>query len=211
MKKGTIILLVIVGVILLLIMNGCGSYNNMVTKQEATSSAWSQVENVYQRRSDLIPNLVSTVKGVANFEQKTLEGVIQARASATQIKVDASTLSPDQIQKFQASQGQLSQALGRLMVVSEQYPQLRATQNFSELQSQLEGTENRITVERQKFNEIVKDYNSYIRKFPQVLYAGIFGFDKKGYFEATAGSDKAPEVNFEETKSTESAPEGGKQ
>lgn len=211
MKKGTIILLVIVGVILLLIMNGCGSYNNMVTKQEATSSAWSQVENVYQRRSDLIPNLVSTVKGVANFEQKTLEGVIQARASATQIKVDASTLSPEQIQKFQASQGQLSQALGRLMVVSEQYPQLRATQNFSQLQDQLEGTENRITVERQKFNEIVKDYNSYIRKFPQVLYAGMFGFDKKGYFEATAGSDKAPEVNFEETKSTEPAPEGGKQ
>jgi LemA protein len=210
MKKGTIILLVVVGAFLLLLMNGCGSYNNMVSKQEATSSAWSQVENVYQRRSDLIPNLVSTVKGVANFEQKTLESVIAARASATQIKVDASTLSPEQINKFQASQGQLSQALGRLMVVSEQYPQLRATQNFSELQSQLEGTENRITVERQKFNDIVKDYNSYIRKFPQVLYAGMFGFDKKGYFEATAGSDKAPDVNFEETKSAEPAPVGGK-
>lgn len=200
MKKGTIILLVIVGAILLLIMNGCGSYNNMVSKQEATSSAWSQVENVYQRRLDLIPNLVNTVKGVANFEQKTLEGVINARASATQVKVDASKLSPEQIQKFQASQGELSQALGRLMVVAEQYPQLKATQNFLELQSQLEGTENRIAVERQKFNEIVKDYNTYIRKFPQVLYAGIFGFDKKGYFEATAGADKAPEVNFEEKK-----------
>jgi LemA protein len=140
---------------------------------------------------------VSTVKGVANFEQKTLTDVISARASATQIKVDASTLSPDQISKFQASQGQLSQALGRLMVVSEQYPQLRATENFKELQSQLEGTENRIAVERGRFNEVVKDYNSYIRKFPQVLYAGIFGFEKKGYFEAEAGADKAPKVDFE--------------
>jgi LemA protein len=197
MKKGTIILLGIAALFILLIFNGCSSYNNMVGKQEATSSAWAQVENVYQRRADLIPNLVNTVKGVANFEQKTLTDVINARASATQIKVDASTLSTEQLQKFQASQGQLSQALGRLMVVAEQYPQLKATQNFLELQSQLEGTENRITVERQKFNEIVKDYNAYIRKFPQVLYAGIFGFDKKGYFEAEAGAEKAPEVNFE--------------
>jgi LemA protein len=197
MKKGTIILLVVVGVFLLLLMNGCGSYNTMVSKQEGTSSGWAQVENVYQRRADLIPNLVNTVKGVANFEQKTLTDVINARASATQMKVDASKLSPEQIQKFQASQGELSQALGRLMVVAEQYPQLKATQNFLELQSQLEGTENRIAVERMKFNDIVKDYNTYIRKFPQVLYAGIFGFDKKGYFEATAGADKAPEVNFE--------------
>ncbi|MCU0441585.1 MAG: LemA family protein [Bacteroidia bacterium] len=200
MKRGTIILLAVLGVLLLLVFNGCGSYNNMVSKQEATSSAWSQVENVYQRRSDLIPNLVSTVKGVANFEQKTLESVIAARASATQVKVDASKLSPEQIQKFQSSQGELSQALGRLMVVAEQYPQLKATENFRDLQSQLEGTENRITVERQKFNEVVKDYNTYIRKFPQVLYAGIFGFDKKGYFEATAGAEKAPEVNFEDIK-----------
>lgn len=197
MKKGTIILLGVAALFLLLIFNGCGSYNTMVTKQEATSSAWAQVENVYQRRADLIPNLVNTVKGVANFEQKTLTDVINARASATQMKVDASTLSPEQLQKFQASQGQLSQALGRLMVVAEQYPQLKATQNFLELQSQLEGTENRITVERQKFNEIVKDYNAYIRKFPQVLYASIFGFNKKGYFEAEAGAEKAPEVNFE--------------
>jgi LemA protein len=197
MKRGTIILLVILGAFLLLIFNGCGSYNNMVSKQEATSAAWGQVENVYQRRLDLIPNLVNTVKGVANFEQKTLTDVINARASASQMKVDASKLSPEQIQKFQSSQGELSQALGRLMVVAEQYPQLKATQNFLELQSQLEGTENRITVERQKFNEIVKDYNTYIRKFPQVLYAGVFGFDKKGYFEATAGAEKAPEVKFE--------------
>lgn len=197
MKKGTIILLAILGVFVLLLFNACGSYNNMVTKQEATQSAWSQVENVYQRRLDLIPNLVNTVKGVANFEQKTLESVIQARASATQIKVDASKLSPEQIQKFQASQGELSQALGRLMVVAEQYPQLKATENFRDLQSQLEGTENRITVERQKFNEVVKDYNTYIRKFPQVLYSGIFGFTQKGYFEATVGAEKAPEVKFE--------------
>ncbi|MBP7512251.1 MAG: LemA family protein [Bacteroidia bacterium] len=197
MKRSNIILLAIGAALLLLVFNGCGSYNNMVTKQESTSSAWAQVENVYQRRMDLIPNLVNTVKGVANFEQKTLTDVINARASATQMKVDASKLSPEQLSKFQASQGELSQALGRLMVVAEQYPQLKATQNFLELQSQLEGTENRIAVERGKFNDIVKDYNSYIRKFPQVLYAGIFGFDKKGYFEAVAGADKAPEVNFE--------------
>jgi len=174
MKKGTIILLAVAGLFLLLIFNGCSSYNNMVSKQEATSSAWAQVENVYQRRLDLIPNLVNTVKGVANF------------------------LSPEQIQKFQASQGELSQALGRLMVVAEQYPQLKATQNFLELQSQLEGTENRITTERQKFNDIVKDYNTYIRKFPQVIYSGIFGFDKKGYFEADKGDEKAPTVDFKE-------------
>lgn len=196
MKRSTIILLAVAAALLLLVFNGCGSYNNMVTKQEGVSSAWSQVENVYQRRLDLIPNLVNTVKGVANFEQKTLTDVIEARSKASSIKVDASKLSPEQIEKFQASQGELSQALGRLMVVAEQYPQLKATQNFLELQSQLEGTENRITVERQKFNEVVKDYNSYIRKFPQVLYAGIFGFDKKGYFEAAAGAEKAPEVKF---------------
>jgi LemA protein len=196
MKKGTIILLAVGALLLLLMFNGCGSYNNMVSKQEAVSQGWSQVENVYQRRMDLIPNLVNTVKGVANFEQKTLTDVIQARANASSIKVDASKLSPDQISKFQASQGELSQALGRLMVVAEQYPQLKATQNFLELQSQLEGTENRIAVERQKFNEVVMDYNSYVRKFPQVIYAGMFGFDKKGYFEATAGAEKAPEVQF---------------
>jgi len=196
MKKGTIILLAVGALLLLLMFNGCGSYNSMVSKQEAVSQGWSQVENVYQRRMDLIPNLVNTVKGVANFEQKTLTDVIQARANASSIKVDASKLSPDQISKFQASQGELSQALGRLMVVAEQYPQLKATQNFLELQSQLEGTENRIAVERQKFNEVVMDYNSYVRKFPQVIYAGMFGFDKKGYFEATAGAEKAPEVQF---------------
>ncbi len=195
MRKN-LVWIIIGAVLLLLVFNGCGGYNNMVTKQETVSSAWGQVENVYQRRLDLIPNLVATVKGVANFEQKTLTDVIQARASATQVKVDASNLSPEQIQKFQASQGQLSQALGRLMVVAEQYPQLKATQNFLELQSQLEGTENRIAVERKNFNDVVKDYNAYIRKFPQIIYAGMFGFQKKGYFEATEGAEKAPEVKF---------------
>jgi len=196
MNKSLIILLALLGAIVLLGVNACSSYNNMVSKQENVSKAWAQVENVYQRRMDLIPNLVNTVKGAANFEQETLEKVIAARASATQIKVDPNKLTPESIQKFQASQGELSQALGRLMVVMEQYPQLKATQNFSELQTQLEGTENRISVERQSFNTVVQDYNSYIRKFPQVLYAGIFGFDKKGYFEADQGAEKAPEVKF---------------
>lgn len=197
MKKGTIILLVVAGLFVILLMNGCSSYNNLVNKQEATTSKWGEVENQYQRRLDLVPNLVNTVKGVANFEQKTLTDVIQARANASSIKVDASKLSPEQIQKFQASQGELSQALGRLMVVSEQYPQLRATENFTALQDQLEGTENRIAVARGNFNETVQDYNSYIRKFPQVIYSGIFGFEKKGYFESVAGAEKAPEVKFE--------------
>jgi LemA protein len=196
MKRSNIILLVIGAALLLLVFNGCGSYNTMVTKQEGVSNAWAQVENVYQRRLDLIPNLVSTVKGVANFEQKTLTDVIEARAKASSMTVDASKLSPEQISKFQSSQGELSQALGRLMVVAEQYPQLKATQNFLELQSQLEGTENRIAVERGKFNDVVLDYNSYIRKFPQILFAGILGFDKKGYFEAEKGAEKAPKVEF---------------
>jgi LemA protein len=134
---------------------------------------------------------------VADFEKETLKEVVEARASATQVKVDASNLSPEQIKAFQASQGQLTQALGKLLMVAEQYPQLKATQNFLELQSQLEGTENRISVERQKFNAVVQDYNAYIRKFPQVIYSGWFGFEKKGYFEAEAGADKAPEVSFE--------------
>jgi LemA protein len=196
MKKGTIILLGVLAVVLLLVFNGCGSYNNMVTKQETVSKAWGQVENVYQRRMDLIPNLVNTVKGAANFESSTLEKVIAARASATQVKIDPDKLTPENIQKYQAAQGEISQALGKLLMITENYPQLRATESFRDLQSQLEGTENRITVERQKFNEIVQDYNSYVRKFPQVIYAGWFGFEKKGYFEADKGAEKAPEVKF---------------
>jgi LemA protein len=196
MKKGTIILLSVLAVLLLLVFNGCGSYNSMVTKQEMVSKAWGQVENVYQRRMDLIPNLVNTVKGAANFESSTLEKVIAARASATQVKIDPDKLTPENIEKYQAAQGQISQALGKLLMITENYPQLRATESFRDLQSQLEGTENRITVERQKFNEIVQDYNSYVRKFPQVIYAGWFGFEKKGYFEADKGAEKAPEVKF---------------
>ena len=196
MNKGTIILLAIVAAVVLLLMSGCGSYNNMVTKQEGTTKAWANVQSAYQRRLDLIPNLVATVKGAANFEQQTLTAVIEARAKATQITVDPEKLTPESLQKFQSSQGELSQALGRLMMVSEQYPQLRATQNFSELQSQIEGTENRIKVERDNFNVAVNDYNSYIRKFPQVIFAGMLGFDKKGYFEADAAAAKAPEVKF---------------
>ena len=196
MNKGTIILLAIVAAVVMLLMSGCGSYNSMVTKQEGTTKAWANVQSAYQRRLDLIPNLVATVKGAANFEQQTLTAVIEARAKATQITVDPEKLTPESLKKFQSSQGELSQALGRLMMVSEQYPQLKATENFSELQSQIEGTENRIKVERDNFNTAVNDYNAYIRKFPQVLFAGMLGFDKKGYFEADAAAEKAPEVKF---------------
>ena len=172
------------------------SYNNMVSKEEAVTAQWANVEGAYQRRADLIPNLVSTVKGVANFEQSTLTAVVEARAKATSMQVDAKNLTPEQIQQFQQAQGQLSSALSRLLVTVEQYPELKATQNFLEFQAQLEGTENRINVERRKFNETAQDYNAYIRKFPQVIYSGWFGFEKKGYFEAEAGAEKAPEVKF---------------
>jgi LemA protein len=173
-----------------------GSYNNMVTKEEEVTSQWAQVENVYQRRMDLIPNLVNTVKGYAEFEKSTLTAVIEARASATQIKVDPKNLTPEALQKFQDSQGQLSAALGRLMVVAEQYPNLKANQNFLELQAQLEGTENRIAVERNKFNDMAQQFNQYVRRFPQNMLAGMYGFSAKAYFEAEKGANKAPEVKF---------------
>jgi LemA protein len=176
-------------------LSSCG-YNSMVTKQEAVTGAWSQVENVYQRRADLIPNLVSTVKGYAEFEQETLTKVIEARSKATSMNVNMDDLSPEKIAAFQKTQGELSGALSRLMVVVEKYPDLKANQNFLELQSQLEGTENRISVERKKFNETVQDYNTYIRKFPQNFVAGWFDFDKKGYFESDAGASSAPKVEF---------------
>ena len=188
-------LLGIVAIIATLFLSSCG-YNSMVEKQEAATGQWANVENAYQRRADLIPNLVNTVKGAANFEQETLTKVIEARASATSIKIDPANLTPENIQKFEAAQGQLGSALSRLLVSVERYPELKANQNFLELQAQLEGTENRITVERKKFNDAVQDYNAYIRKFPQVIYSGWFGFEKKGYFQAAAGSDKAPEVRF---------------
>ena len=169
----------------------------MVEKDEAVKSQWAQVENAYQRRADLIPNLVNTVKGYANFEQTTLTAVIEARSKATSVQVDASKLTPETMKQFEQAQAGLSGALSRLMVVAEQYPDLKANQNFLELQSQLEGTENRITVERKKFNEAVNDYNARVRKFPANIEAKIFGFDSKEYFKATtANADKAPEVKF---------------
>ncbi|HAD98387.1 MAG TPA: LemA family protein [Cryomorphaceae bacterium] len=197
MKKGLITLLVIGGILLIGYFWFKGVYNSMVEKQEATTGQWANVETAYQRRADLIPNLVRTVKGYADFEQETLTQVIEARSKATSINVDANDLDPQQLQKFQAAQDQLSGALSRLLVTIERYPDLKANQNFLELQSQLEGTENRISVERRRFNEGVKDYNTYIRKFPQTLVAGMTGFEKKGYFEAAEGSDVAPEVNFD--------------
>ncbi len=196
MQSRSFITIGVVVLLAILAMKTCGGYNTAVSKDQGVKQAWAQVENVYQRRADLIPNLVNTVKGAANFEQTTLEKVIQARASATQMKVDASNLSPEQIQKFQAAQDGLSSALGRLMVVSEQYPQLRANEQFMKLQDELAGTENRITVERKNFNGAVQDYNSAILTFPTNLLVGMFGFKEKGYFTATPGSERPPEVKF---------------
>lgn len=192
MKKVMYMMLAAVAVFSL---SSCG-YNSMVTLDEQVQSQWAQVQNVYQRRADLVPNLVNTVKGAANFEQETLTKVIEARAKATSVNVDASKLTPESIQKFQAAQGELTQSLSRLLVSVERYPELKANQNFLELQSQLEGSENRITVERQKFNEVTQAYNAKIRTFPNNLTAGMFGFTKKGYFEADAGAEKAPKVQF---------------
>ncbi|HBI81626.1 MAG TPA: LemA family protein [Bacteroidales bacterium] len=188
---GVVILLVI-----LLYTSIKGNYNHMVKKDEGVKAQWGNVENVYQRRLDLIPNLVNTVKGYANFEQQTLTQVIEARAKATQVNINPDNLNEQSLKQFQAAQGELSSALSRLMVTVERYPDLKANQNFLDLQAQLEGTENRIAVERRKFNEMVQDYNSYIRQFPKNIWAALFGFDKKAYFEAEAGAEKAPKVDF---------------
>jgi LemA protein len=195
-SKGWIILIVVVVVVIILFSWGKGTFNNLVSKEETVNQQWANVENVYQRRSDLIPNLVNTVKGVANFEQKTLTDVIEARAKATSVQINPKNLDEASLQQFQANQDNLSSALARLMVVVEAYPQLKATQNFSELQAQLEGTENRITVERMKFNEVAQAYNTYRRSFPSNIFAGIFGFGEKPYFNAVAGAEKAPAVQF---------------
>jgi LemA protein len=192
MRKSVFILAAVVTGFL---FSGCG-YNKMVSMDEAVGAAWAQVENVYQRRADLIPNLVETVKGYAEHEQETLTGVIEARSQATSMKVDPANLTPEAIAQFQEAQQGLSSALSRLMVVVEQYPDLKANQNFLDLQAQLEGTENRITVERMKFNETTMAYNAYIRRFPELITAKIFGFGKKAYFEAQTGAEKAPEVKF---------------
>lgn len=173
-----------------------GTYNTMVTQDEGVKTAWSQVENQYQRRMDLIPNLVNTVKGYATHEKETLEGVVSARAEATKTTIDPSNLNEESMKKFQAAQGELSSALSRLMLVIERYPDLKANQNFSELQAQLEGTENRISVERKRFNETAQSYNTYIRSFPTNVLAGMFGFQPKAYFSAESGAEKAPMVEF---------------
>jgi LemA protein len=197
MSKGWIILLVVVGLFVVMGMSISGSYNGMVSADESVTNSWAQVENVYQRRADLIPNLVKTVEGAANFEKSTLTAVVEARASATAVKIDPSKLTESNIAAYQKAQDGLSSALSRLMVVVEKYPDLKANQNFLELQAQLEGTENRIAVERGKFNDEVKSFNTMVRAFPRNMMAGMFGFEKKGYFAAQAGADKAPGVKFE--------------
>jgi LemA protein len=182
-------------ILLIPFLTGCG-YNQMIQLDEGVTSQWAQVQNAYQRRADLIPNLVATVKGYAEYEQETLTKVIEARAKATGVNINAENLDAGMLQQFQQAQDGLSSALSRLLVVVEKYPDLKANQNFLDLQAQLEGTENRITVERQKFNTATMDYNQFIRKFPQLIVAKIFGFDKKVYFEAREGSEVPPTVQF---------------
>jgi len=184
---------IIIGVVILWLMS---LYNGLIGGREGVNSKWSNVEAQYQRRSDLIPNLVATVKGAAEFEKSTLEAVTQARANATSIKIDPNDLTPENLQKFQQAQGQLSSALGRLLAVAEAYPQLKSVQNFSELQAQLEGTENRINEARRQYNEAAQSYNTHRAKFPRVLIANLFGFKEKPYFQADAGTEKAPSVKF---------------
>lgn len=188
--------IVVLGVLAIVVLWGVGRYNEMVTAEENVETAWSQVENQYQRRMDLIPNLVEIVKGYAAHESETLEGVIAARAKATQVVIDPQNATAEQLAAFQSAQGELSQALGRLMAVAESYPDLKANENFLSLQSQLEGTENRIAVARNNFNEVARSYNTMIRRFPSNIVAGMFDFEKKPYFEAQDGADKAPEVKF---------------
>lgn len=186
-----------IGLAVLLVFYGISVNNSMVEKEESVGQAWAQVENQYQRRSDLIPNLVNTVKGAADFEQQTLTNVIEARSKATSIQISPDDLNnPQKLQQFQQAQNQLSGALSRLLVTVERYPELKANQNFRDLQVQLEGTENRIATERKRYNDTVQQYNTAIRKFPGSLFAGLLGFDSKAYFEAEEGSEQAPEVDF---------------
>lgn len=185
----------LIALVTAIVCSGC-SYNTMVEKEENVTSQWAQVQNAYQRRADLIPNLVNTVKGYAQHEQNTLTAVVEARANATQINVNPDQLTEENIQKYQQAQGELSTALGRLLMIQENYPELKANENFMALQDELTGTENRIAVERNKFNASVQQYNQYIRKFPQTIWAGWFGFQKKGYFQAEESSQAAPKVEF---------------
>lgn len=196
MKKSWIVIIILVVLVFVGYSYVKGKYNTMVVASETVDAQWAQVENVYQRRADLIPNLVATVKGYASHEKETLEGVIEARAKATSTTISADNLSPQALQQFQSAQDGLSSALSRLMVVVERYPDLKANQNFLQLQAQLEGTENRIAVERKRFNESARDYNLSIKMFPNTIFAGMFGFEKKAYFEATQGAETAPQVEF---------------
>lgn len=196
MKKSLLITIIIVAVLALLALWGFSQYNNMITQEENLQAAWAQVENQYQRRADLIPNLVNTVKGYAAHESETLEAVVAARAKATAMTIDPAKVTPEQLSEFQSAQGELSTALGRLMVIQEAYPELKANENFKQLQQQLEGTENRITVARNTFNEAARTYNTLIRRFPANIVAGMAGFDKKPYFEAQESAAQAPVVQF---------------
>lgn len=193
MKKSTIGLIVVICAIAIWLIS---SYNGMVKMDEEVSAAWSNVENQYQRRADLIPNLVNVVKGYASHEKETFEAVVSARSKATQVTVDPENLTPEKLQEYQKAQGEVGATLGRLLAITESYPELKANENFKELQAQLEGTENRISVERRNFNEIARKYNSSIRSFPRSIIAGMFGFETRPYFEAEEGANKAPEVKF---------------
>ena len=193
MKKSTIIVIV---VIVLIAIWGITSYNGMVKMDESVSTAWSNVENQYQRRSDLIPNLVNTIKGYASHEKETFQAVVDARSKATQMQISADDLTPEKMQAYQKAQGEVGSALSRLLAITEAYPDLKANQNFLELQAQLEGTENRINVARTNFNNAAKNFNTAIRRFPKNILAGIFGFEKRAYFEAAEGSEQAPKVEF---------------
>ena len=193
MKKSTIILIAVIAIAAIW---GVSAYNGLVKMDESVNTAWSNVENQYQRRADLIPNLVNTVKGYAAHEKETFEAVVSARSKATQMTIDPENLTPEKLQEYQKAQGEIGAALGRLLAITENYPELKANENFKELQAQLEGTENRISVERRNFNEMARTYNTSIRTFPKSILAGMFGFDKRPYFEAEEGANKAPEVKF---------------
>lgn len=195
MKKGTITI-IIVAIVAIIAFWAISGYNSLVSMDENVSNQWANVETQYQRRADLIPNLVNTVKGYAAHEKETLEGVIAARSQATQIKVDPTDLTPEKLAEYQKAQGQLATALSKLLAITENYPDLKANQNFLELQAQLEGTENRINVARKNFNDSAKAYNTAIRRFPKNILAGMFGFDKRAYFEAAEGAEQAPQVQF---------------
>ncbi len=196
MNKKWITIIIVVVALFLVYNFFSGKYNSMVTKEETVNTEWSNVETQYQRRNDLIPNLVNTVKGFAQQEKEVLTGVTEARAKASSINLDANNLTAENMQQFQAAQGQLNSALSRLLVTVEKYPELKSNQNFLELQAQLEGTENRIAVARKRFNETTQDYNTYIRKFPNTMLAGMFGFERKALFAADEGAENAPEVQF---------------